>query len=1545
MEGINVIENNNGYNVLTLGDLRDNPLVGLYADYIADYDAGYYLTFNLINNQTELSLKKYRINSDYEDGNEYSVTIPTKVAGFPVTQICDDAFKDCKSLKEIIIPKTVSRIGEGCFAGCKNLQSIIVEEGNKNYDSRNNCNAIIQTDGNVLIAGCRNTIIPSSVTEIGDFAFCGSLFEQLIIPQSIIRIGNSAFSECSLLTSLTIPESVIKIGDKAFSECRDLEQIKLPHSITRIGNETFANCQSITNLEIPLSVEEIGDDAFYKCKKLEHIELHKLITKIGNKAFYGCENLSSLTIPASVTEISDGVFCKCKNLKNIYIPESVNRIGIAAFLCCTSLTYVRIPFHVTEIDDQAFCKCINVKRIIICSNSLSRIGNETFADCRSLFYINIPESVTEIGKSAFAGCIGLTGISIPSKVTKINDSTFDCCENLDYVILPDSIKTIGNNAFRVCKKLKTIVLPDSMTGIGESAFYECSSLQRLDIPESITKLAQAVFVHCKSLTSIKIPKSIIEIGDNILWGCDNIAEIIVDRDNVCYDSRENCNAIIETATNKLIRGCCKTIIPDSVQTIGSGAFSYCKNLDKISIPSSVSSIEDAAFCNCSDLTELYIPYSVKKVGSKVFDECKNLQKITISDPSLLLESGISKNVKFEYSYEDITAYLYNNHLKDSINAEYVKLVSKIPFTKIINSFADQLSNMVTNPKYYNKALLSSIIDNVNYLLHINFGFIKYIHIYNHIGKNQIGNINLYIDFTQEKITDSRKELCNGNMVFDDHSLIYLLQNNYIALIGGIMVECCNSSNMGVLDTNYYPVINASSDNEQEKFSAYLKQFFKIDDDKKLSKDLKTLFSQPESTGITNYYFLGNYGEKLDKTYSLWANIGIDSTNVTNKECIKAFLETFRQFLNAISTNLQFGGVRTQELRNKAVESAISQSDLRNTAHNLGAHVLSRFDANKYSQEDINLFVRSYLNCRINYLGEKTFGTPQMLTTRMLYRDILHDFENQKILLDNIAGIAGFKPKFNFLYNGKLLDYEHDIPVAMPADVYGIMALYNLVENIIRNSAKHGNNSDAQATLTIEFSDQKINNPSDYYCIEIDTGIKEKHIDTLVVDINKYINTSVLNSEFKLRDRNLGLVEMAASAAFLRKLDATTIDSYDYRFDPKTDKDFNDEGNLIIFRAINKNGALGYRLWALKPTEYLFVGNWSESIQKQQLKQIGIDFVDENTFADNLSNGFSYSHQFIIYKNNISNKTKNLLSDTSDYKTLLTLRKIQVSSNEANELINKLNNKNNKDIIEVLSDFAWTHWCGNTDDNLYIGATPDEDNMDSCDQLIFLNHAYKSYHSDIVELKSNSHELWVENLSSYTERKLPHYAELSTYQQGHKSLFQTYLNNLNKQIKYELYEAYRNKVVVIDERIQKFSNTATEGSSNNESGPIPCSALFESTNVVIPDIPLAPKVFDKEIIKNIETELDKNIDNAFLLVHYGILERMYEGDEEIITQKLIAWSKKAKRVIVTSGRGSHSLSLPKSVCYTNLASVLRAFCEHRNKYLINYLLNQSRRKDE
>ena len=242
---------------------------------------------------------------------ESEVIIPEEVTyeeyTYEVTRIANCPFSNCKSLKSITIPNSITSIEDGCnsgaFNGCSSLVSIIVQNGNPVYDSRENCNAIIETKSNTLIAGCSTTIIPDSVTSIGDCAFygCSSLIS-ISIPNSITSIGAAAFRKCESMTAITIPNSVTSIEERAFQDCESLTSITIPDSVTNIGDLAFADCDSLTSIVVPKSVTSIGESAFYSCSKLTSITIPDTLASIEESMFMYCHLLTSISFQGTIAQ-------------------------------------------------------------------------------------------------------------------------------------------------------------------------------------------------------------------------------------------------------------------------------------------------------------------------------------------------------------------------------------------------------------------------------------------------------------------------------------------------------------------------------------------------------------------------------------------------------------------------------------------------------------------------------------------------------------------------------------------------------------------------------------------------------------------------------------------------------------------------------------------------------------------------------------------------------------------------------------------------------------------------------------------------------------------------------------------------------------------------------------------------------------------------------------------------------------------------------------------------------------------------------------------
>ena len=415
-----------------------------------------------------------------------SVEIPNSV-----TSIGYAAFS-CTGLTSVTIPYSVTSIGKDAFKYCSGLTSMVVSSGNTTYDSRDNCNAIIETATNTLISGCQNSVIPNSVTSIGDYAFyyCSGL-TSVEIPNSVTSIGGWAFSGCSGLTSVTIPNSMTCIGIYAFYGS-GLTSVEIPNSVTSIGNSAFSDCSSLTSVTIPNSVTDIGRYAFSGCTGLT-----TMVVSSGNSIYDSRNNCNAIIETATNTLIS--------GCKNTVIPNSVTSIGECAFIWCTSLTSVEIPNSVTSIGYAAFQSCTGLTSVEI-PNSVTSIGRQAFSGCTGLTSVEIPNSVTSIGESAFYDCSGLTSVEIPNSVTSIGNSAFSDCSSLTSVTIPNSVTDIGRYAFGSCRSLTSVTIGNSVSSIGESAFYDCSGLTSVEIPNSVTSIGNWAFYNCDGLISVTVKK-------------------------------------------------------------------------------------------------------------------------------------------------------------------------------------------------------------------------------------------------------------------------------------------------------------------------------------------------------------------------------------------------------------------------------------------------------------------------------------------------------------------------------------------------------------------------------------------------------------------------------------------------------------------------------------------------------------------------------------------------------------------------------------------------------------------------------------------------------------------------------------------------------------------------------------------------------------------------------------------------------------------------------------------------------------------------------
>ena len=525
-----------------------------------------------------------------------------------------------------------------------------------------------------------------------------NVINKIIIENGVNNIGEYAFYGSNKLSSIEILSSIKEIGEGAFYKCKSLRNIEIPDSVVEMGEGVFAECISLTNVRIPSKITEIKDGVFFECNSLTSIEIPSSVTSIGEVAFCGCSSLANVEIPSSVTSIGDSAFYGCSSLESIKIPSSVTSIEISAFLECSSLKEIKVD---------------NNNKNYIDENGILYDKNKTRLECyptgKMEKSFSIPSSVISIGDGAFVGCSSLESINIPETVKKIepnaisersiiytkadseghryaeerkqgyilegeatdvttkymikNEDVWDISENQDGSVMAKW--TLADRTIRIsgsgekkwsldCRKywnknqyinlVKNVIVENGITNIKFRAFEGCSRLESIEIPSSVTSIEDLAFFECSSLKAIKV---------------DNNNENYTDENGIVYN--KNKTKIIcypGGKTEKNFR------IPNSVTSIGYGAFAGCSSLENIEIPSGVTIIENYAFWLCSSLASIEIPSSVTNIKWGTFSECSSLSSIKIPSSVTSIEEyafrGCSslKNIEIPSSVTSIGEYAF-----------------------------------------------------------------------------------------------------------------------------------------------------------------------------------------------------------------------------------------------------------------------------------------------------------------------------------------------------------------------------------------------------------------------------------------------------------------------------------------------------------------------------------------------------------------------------------------------------------------------------------------------------------------------------------------------------------------------------------------------------------------------------------------------------------------------------------------------------------------------------------------------------------------------
>lgn len=473
---------------------------------------------------------------------------------------------DCdESATEIEIPeeidgKSVTEIGNYAFYNCTALTKINwnakkVSDFTSSIDVF--CNAGTKGDGIDVVFGDSVEHIPAYLFYVSNSSYQPKI-KSVTIGNSVTKIGDYVFYNCSGLTSITIGDSVTEIGKGAFDNCGYVnDETNWDGEYLYLGNYLIEAKSTVVAAKVKDGTTVMIDHIFDNCIDLLKVTLPESLINIPNYAFSGCTDLFSISLPSKINTIGEFAFGSCYKLTKINIPDTVEKICDFAFWCCSSLEGVYItdvaawcnidfytpdsnplrnatklyindvlvenitvPQSVTKLNDYVFCYCDNLKSITLPDN-LTSIGKYAFSDCDNLQSINIPASVTNIGTGAFDTDAHYWGTG--TRDVYISDLSAWC--KLNFEVLESNPLRYGANLYLNNTLVKELSIPNDITTINANQFYNCRSITAVKIHSNVEKIEENAFYGCENIEYVEIPKDLFYIKNDAFYGCNSLAEV------------------------------------------------------------------------------------------------------------------------------------------------------------------------------------------------------------------------------------------------------------------------------------------------------------------------------------------------------------------------------------------------------------------------------------------------------------------------------------------------------------------------------------------------------------------------------------------------------------------------------------------------------------------------------------------------------------------------------------------------------------------------------------------------------------------------------------------------------------------------------------------------------------------------------------------------------------------------------------------------------------------------------------------------------------
>lgn len=508
-------------------------------------------------------------------------TLKRVTFGDDVTYLADSLFKSCSALTGVSLPKKLKTIRTHVFAQCSGLTSMTFPKsvesiGRNSFDDCTSITSVTFEDGNTTCyangffydSPLQSIYVGRNLQYDGQYLHSKAFYSPFYNIKTLVDVtfsqsGNvtkvyrDLLRGCSSVTGMVLPHSLLTIGERAFSEMSRLKNIIVYDSVRAIGYNCFANDTALVAAKLSDNLPSLEAGLFYNCNKLNDFVIPQSVSAVKDSVFEQCSSLSTITFPVTVNKIGNNVFNKCTLLKEVSFNNGTNALTVgynkketkglfrdcpvntlylgrnlvygnseeySPFAYITSLDSLTLGSQLTSIGKYAFIGCTSIPKIFMPDN-ITSVGIAAFKGCASLDDLTLSNKLVSVGEQSFMDCTLLEKVSIPATLDALSSETFAGCSLLKDVDLGNNLNTIGLGVFKNCTSLKYITIPTSVYGFGVESFMRCTALRYIDVAEGIKSIGKNAFNGCTSLEGVKLSKNLVSIGDGVFTDCINLMYI------------------------------------------------------------------------------------------------------------------------------------------------------------------------------------------------------------------------------------------------------------------------------------------------------------------------------------------------------------------------------------------------------------------------------------------------------------------------------------------------------------------------------------------------------------------------------------------------------------------------------------------------------------------------------------------------------------------------------------------------------------------------------------------------------------------------------------------------------------------------------------------------------------------------------------------------------------------------------------------------------------------------------------------------------------